>query len=719
MGAKEGALILDLIRDLKERGDVSMIMIAHNYAQVLEVVRPDQPAARRRDRVRQAGPPRAPIEELTADRRQRVPCRTRHEQRIAEPTARSGSSPAASTCTATTRCARSASTRARSPRALDGAGLIPVRVVPKPVVDDAGVDPRRRASRRTPSDDCVGLIAWMHTFSPAKMWIAGLERAAEAAAAPAHAVQPRPAVGRDRHGLHEPEPVGARRPRVRVHRDAHAAPPQDGRRPLAATRRSPSGSAPGRARPAAGTRPAACRSPASATTCARSRSPRATRSRPSSGSASRSTATASATSSTPCGGRGRRGRPRCVGEYERAYDVAPALRRGGDRREALRDAARSRPACAGSSRRAASGPSPTPSRTSTASTQLPGIAVQRLMADGYGFGAEGDWKTAALVRIVKVMGAGLAGGTSFMEDYTYHLAPGRPEGARGAHARGLPLDRGRPAVVRDPPAVDRRQGGPGPARLHRRARTGGRGRDARPRRPLPAGRQRGRRRRAREALPQLPVARAVWRPRPDLRDRRRGVARRGRRRTTRCSATRIGIEALDDFAEIAGIELLVIDEGPACATSRRSCAGTRPTTTWPEASSDAAGRTSSCASASLAANRAIVDAGLVVLTFGNASALDRDAGVMAIKPSGVRTTSSAADDRRRRPRDRRGRRRRPAAVLGHADAPRALPPLRGVGGIVHTHSTVRPPGPRRGGRSRASAPPTPTTSAAACRSPAT
>lgn len=58
--------------------------------------------------------------------------------------------------------------------------------------------------------------------------------------------------------------------------------------------------------------------------------------------------------------------------------------------------------------------------------QLPGLACQRLMADGYGFGAEGDWKTAALIRAMKVMGAGLAGGTSFMEDYTYHMDPARP-----------------------------------------------------------------------------------------------------------------------------------------------------------------------------------------------------------------------------------------------------------------------------------------------------
>src|SRR4029453_7021817 len=64
--------------------------------------------------------------------------------------------------------------------------------------------------------------------------------------------------------------------------------------------------------------------------------------------------------------------------------------------------------------------------------QLPGIGVQRLMADGLGFGAEGDWKAAALVRILKVMGEGLPGGTSFMEDYTYHLGDPVPE-VLGAH----------------------------------------------------------------------------------------------------------------------------------------------------------------------------------------------------------------------------------------------------------------------------------------------
>ena len=89
-------------------------------------------------------------------------------------------------------------------------------------------------------------------------------------------------------------------------------------------------------------------------------------------------------------------------------------------------------ACGPSSTAAASRPSPTPSRTSHGLAQLPGLAVQRLMADGYGFGAEGDWKTAALVRVDEGHGAGLAGGTSFMEDYTYHLDPDGPK-VLGAH----------------------------------------------------------------------------------------------------------------------------------------------------------------------------------------------------------------------------------------------------------------------------------------------
>ncbi|HEY4897338.1 MAG TPA: L-arabinose isomerase, partial [Solirubrobacteraceae bacterium] len=119
-------------------------------------------------------------------------------------------------------------------------------------------------------------------------------------------------------------------------------------------------------------------------------------------------------------------------EYEDLYDLVPALREGGERRVSLRDAARIEAGL-----RSFLDAGGFKAFTDTFEDlgdlpQLPGIGVQRLMADGYGFGGEGDWKTAALVRAVKVMAAGIDGGSSFMEDYTYDFASG---GGRvlGAH----------------------------------------------------------------------------------------------------------------------------------------------------------------------------------------------------------------------------------------------------------------------------------------------
>lgn len=122
---------------------------------------------------------------------------------------------------------------------------------------------------------------------------------------------------------------------------------------------------------------------------------------------------------------------RLTAEYDDAYDVAIPLRISGDRRQSLREAAKIemglRAFLEGGGFKAF---------TDTFEdlhglSQLPGVAVQRLMADGYGFGAEGDWKTAALVRAMKVMSAGLPGGTSFMEEYTYDF--GQPGKVFGAH----------------------------------------------------------------------------------------------------------------------------------------------------------------------------------------------------------------------------------------------------------------------------------------------
>ena len=134
----------------------------------------------------------------------------------------------------------------------------------------------------------------------------------------------------------------------------------------------------------------------------------------------------------------RRSRPGSCAEYEERYDVAPELRKGGARHESLREGARIELGLRAFLEDGGFKGFTTTFEDLHGLAQLPGLAPQRLMADGYGFGAEGDWKTAALVRAMKVMADGLPGGTSFMEDYTYHLEPERPPGARRAHAGNLP-----------------------------------------------------------------------------------------------------------------------------------------------------------------------------------------------------------------------------------------------------------------------------------------
>jgi L-arabinose isomerase len=190
--------------------------------------------------------------------------------------------------------------------------------------------------------------------------------------------------------------------------------------------------------------------------------------------------------------------------------------------------------------------------------QLPGLAVQRLMADGYGFAGEGDWKTALLVRTLKVMSAGLPGGTSFMEDYTYHLEPGR-ELILGAHMLEVcpSISAAVPACEIHPLGIGGREdpvrlvfdARPGPAvvvglaDLSERFRLVANEIDVVA--PL-------------EPLPSLPVARAVWRPRPNLRTSAESWLTAGGPHHTVLSAA-VDSEQLADLAEMAGIELLMID----------------------------------------------------------------------------------------------------------------------------------------------------------------
>jgi len=245
-------------------------------------------------------------------------------------------------------------------------------------------------------------------------------------------------------------------------------------------------------------------------------------------------------------------------EYEERYDLVPVLREGGERRTSLREAARIEAGL-----RTFLGARGFAAFTDTfedlgALPQLPGIAVQRLMADGYGFGAEGDWKTAALVRAVKVMGNGLAGGSSFMEDYTYDLTPGR-ELVLGAHMLEVcpSITDERPSCEIHPLSI----GGRGdPVRLVFTARSG----------PavVAALVDLGDRFRllvnevdlvAQERpLPRLPVARALWRPKPDLSTAAEAWLVAGGSHHT-VLTDQVGSDALADLAEMLGIELVLID----------------------------------------------------------------------------------------------------------------------------------------------------------------
>jgi len=121
-----------------------------------------------------------------------------------------------------------------------------------------------------------------------------------------------------------------------------------------------------------------------------------------------------------------------IKEYENIFELAPEIAPGGPRHESLRYQATLEIALERFLEAGGFGAFTTNFEDLGALKQLPGLAVQRLMSKGYGFGGEGDWKTSALLRIIKSMTEGLAGGTSFMEDYTYHFGPGEPK-VLGAH----------------------------------------------------------------------------------------------------------------------------------------------------------------------------------------------------------------------------------------------------------------------------------------------
>ena len=190
--------------------------------------------------------------------------------------------------------------------------------------------------------------------------------------------------------------------------------------------------------------------------------------------------------------------------------------------------------------------------------QLPGLAVQRLMAKGYGFGAEGDWKTAALVRSMKVMASGLAGGTSFMEDYTYHLDP---DGMRVLGAHMLEVC---PSIALEKPSVEVHKlsigGKEDPARLVFKTATG----NAVNVSVIDLGNRFRMIVNKVEVvkcpdMPKLPVASVLWKPMPDLKRSAAAWILAGGAHHFGFS-TSIDSEYLEDFAGMMGIEYLLIDE---------------------------------------------------------------------------------------------------------------------------------------------------------------
>ncbi|MGH2344932.1 MAG: L-arabinose isomerase, partial [Chloroflexota bacterium] len=257
-----------------------------------------------------------------------------------------------------------------------------------------------------------------------------------------------------------------------------------------------------------------------------------------------------------------------VAQYDEQYTVAEPLRAGGSRREALRDAARIELGLRGFLQAGGFKAFTTTFEDLHGLTQLPGLAVQRLMADGYGFGAEGDWKTAALVRAMKVMGAGLEGGTSFMEDYTYDFG-GEPMKVVGAHMLEVcaSIAEHRPTVEIHPLSIG---GKADPVRLVFNTRSG------------PAVNASlvdlGNRFRMvvnevdvvppDKPLLKLPVATAVWAPRPNLKTAAAAWILAGGAHHTGFSQA-LTAEHLEDFADMADLEFVLIGQDTRLAEFKK------------------------------------------------------------------------------------------------------------------------------------------------------
>jgi L-arabinose isomerase len=257
-----------------------------------------------------------------------------------------------------------------------------------------------------------------------------------------------------------------------------------------------------------------------------------------------------------------------LAEYDETYLVADHLRAGGDQRDELRKAAQIELGMRAFLEEGNFKAFTTTFEDLHGLIQLPGLAVQRLMADGYGFGAEGDWKTAALVRAMKVMSAGMKRGTSFMEDYTYHLNPSGMK-VLGAHMLEVcaSIAEGQPKLEMHPLSIG---GKADPARLVFNVPTG----------PAVNASVIDLGNRFRMVvnpvevvlpdadLPKLPVARVVWAPKPNLKVAAAAWILAGGAHHTGFSQA-VTAAHLEDFAAMAGMEFLLIDDNTNLSTFKK------------------------------------------------------------------------------------------------------------------------------------------------------